>query len=257
MAVFETHLGSKVNAIPVHQWHSPFPIVTPSAVDGMFSGVASLEPKTMRAKLGRGMGIDGIDPRIAHVLPDTWLSCLPGLIENSYAQNHVVATDLTLQRLRPIPKMRKRRLTVKDFRGIAVSGFPRMMMTMVLLHSLGQYLTHVCPFSFAYVPNRGAQGLQLVLSQATTLMRKWYGEVTVLKTDIASAFDVVPWERIFGALCKKGVPEDMAHLVIHTQMSGYVLQWHGEQSEVVFMPTRGTRQGCKLGPVLYRIVVEE
>eukprot|EP00971_Amphidinium_carterae_P152744 3027406-Amphidinium_carterae.2 len=40
-------------------------------------------------------------------------------------------------------------------------------------------------------------------------------------------------------------------------MSGYVLQWHGEQSEVVFMPTRGTRQGCKFGLVLYRIAVEE
>eukprot|EP00971_Amphidinium_carterae_P065847 1304840-Amphidinium_carterae.3 len=103
----------------------------------------------------------------------------------------------------------------------------------------------------------GAQGLQLALSQATTLMRKWYGEGTVLKTDIASAFDVVSWERIFGALRKKGVPEDMAHLVIHTQMLGYVLQWHGEQSEVVVVSTRGTRQRCKLGPVLYRIVVEE
>eukprot|EP00971_Amphidinium_carterae_P338392 6475694-Amphidinium_carterae.1 len=88
-------------------------------------------------------------------------------------------------------------------------------------------------------------------------MRKWYGEVAVLKTDITSAFDVVPWDRIFGALRRRGVPEAMAHLVIHTQMSGFVMQWHGEQSEVVFMPTRGTRQGCKLGPMLYRIVVEE
>eukprot|EP00971_Amphidinium_carterae_P326367 6457099-Amphidinium_carterae.1 len=142
LGVFEKHLGSKVNAIPVSRWKSPFPIVNPSAVDGMFSGVAGMEPKTMRAKIGKGRGIDGIDPNIARVLPDEWLLCLPELIVQSYAQNDIVGTDLTLQRMRPIPKSRKRRLTVQEFRGVAVSGFPRMMMTMVLLHSLGQYLTH-------------------------------------------------------------------------------------------------------------------
>eukprot|EP00971_Amphidinium_carterae_P152743 3027406-Amphidinium_carterae.1 len=116
-------------------------------VDGMFSGVACLEPKTMRAKLGR------VEETTAYGEGFSWYCCF-----------HVSAY---------------------------VMPYDDDYAIMVLLHSLGQYLTHICTFYFAYVPDRGAQTLQLLLSQATTLMRKWCGEVTVLKTDIASAFAVV------------------------------------------------------------------
>eukprot|EP00971_Amphidinium_carterae_P250691 4976626-Amphidinium_carterae.1 len=40
-------------------------------------------------------------------------------------------------------------------------------------------------------------------------------------------------------------------------MAGYILEWDGVYDQIVWVPTIGVRQGCKLGLVLFRMVVED
>eukprot|EP00971_Amphidinium_carterae_P330724 6463897-Amphidinium_carterae.1 len=87
-------------------------------------------------------------------------------------------------------------------------------------------------------------------------MTTWYGECALVKLDVTAAFDTVPWDKIYEALVANEVPPALATALLHLQQSGFVSEWEGVQGECVFVPTRGTRQGCKLGPLLYKIFVE-
>eukprot|EP00971_Amphidinium_carterae_P334114 6469210-Amphidinium_carterae.1 len=92
------------------------------------------------------------------------------------------------------------------------------------------------------------------------IMPKWCGEVAVAKLHVTllvrAAFDAVPWGELYQALLANGVPPALASAILQLQQSGFVLEWAGERSAFVFQPTTGTRQGCKLGPILYKLFVE-
>eukprot|EP00971_Amphidinium_carterae_P331151 6464548-Amphidinium_carterae.1 len=125
-----------------------------------------------------------------------------------------------------------------------------------MLEALAGYVVAHSPLAYAYAENKSAESLQLTLSQATRTMAKWYGEVSIGKIDVKAAFDTTPWEAIYNALLSKGVPPQLASALLQLQQSGFVLVWEGTRSKHVFQPTSGTRQGCKLGPILYRTFSE-
>eukprot|EP00971_Amphidinium_carterae_P069566 1376787-Amphidinium_carterae.1 len=103
------------------------------------------------------------------------------------------------------------------FRGIVISALGRSMVAAAILQALGHL-----EISFAHVAVKGAQGLQLTMSQMTALMKKWYGECAIGEVDIQAAFDGFKWQHLLHTLLKRGVPEGLAYMTIHSQMSGYM-----------------------------------
>eukprot|EP00971_Amphidinium_carterae_P343834 6483849-Amphidinium_carterae.1 len=225
----ETHLGKKVLAVPSSSWVCP--LTTPSIDTPLQSYLPrGFAFSRLRETIGKGVGLDGMVPDVLKVVPDSWLEQLPMLLDGDYTSHLLPASSYMQQRMLPLPKVQKPKVTIEQFGGIVVSGITRSMTTSMLLASLAQYLTHVSAFSFAYVANRGAQGLQLALSQSTLLMRKWFGEVALAKFDVRAAFDSVPWQKLLQVLVKWGVPESLAYMTLHAQMSGFTLHWDGNKS---------------------------
>eukprot|EP00971_Amphidinium_carterae_P104772 2074797-Amphidinium_carterae.1 len=126
-----------------------------------------------------------------------------------------------------------------------------------MLAAIAQYITRDSPISFAYAANRNAESLQLSFAQATKLMQKRYGHVAIAKTDISAAFDTVPWGSLHSALCKQNIPSNLATALVQLKIAGFQLEWEHKMGTGIFMPTRGTRRGCKMGPALYKIFIED
>eukprot|EP00971_Amphidinium_carterae_P322647 6412726-Amphidinium_carterae.1 len=87
-------------------------------------------------------------------------------------------------------------------------------------------------------------------------MKRWYGQACLIKTDVVSAFDNVSWRSIVEALEDTGLPPPFIDVLIQSQMAGYELHWEKQVQQTIWVPTSGVRQGCKLGPVLFRLVLE-
>eukprot|EP00971_Amphidinium_carterae_P054551 1074765-Amphidinium_carterae.1 len=253
----ENTLGAKIAATKDRDWVHNIFIHEGWDFKNLFTNSTLPSVKEYRARIGRGSGLDHMHPMIIKHLPDNWLTCIPNCLQTSLLVGDVATASWNSQRMKPLPKLNKARLTAKSFRGIAISNVVRGLSTIVFLKALADYITSSSPLSFAYAKNRNAESLQLCLGHATKLMGKYYGQCCLAKSDISAAFDTVDWERLKTALCKRGLPENMAVALVQSQMSGYCLYWEGVESRHVFYPTRGTRQGCKLGPCLYKLYVED
>eukprot|EP00971_Amphidinium_carterae_P113761 2254008-Amphidinium_carterae.2 len=88
-------------------------------------------------------------------------------------------------------------------------------------------------------------------------MRRWYGHVCVVKTDVKSAFDSVTWPSLVKSLSKRGIPSSLIDVILQSQIAGFRMEYDGTRSQLVLVPTRGVRQGCRFGPVLFRLVLED
>eukprot|EP00971_Amphidinium_carterae_P189311 3757798-Amphidinium_carterae.1 len=145
LEAFQNSLGGKVKAIRKEEWrdeHTTFPQVGDLAFD-----VVDLPAvKHFRAKVGKGVGPDGMQSQVVKGLPDKWLEGIPKCFENSFAALNVALADWNMQRMRPIPKISKSKLEAKYFRGIAISNVARALCATTLLHALGNYFTNHAPW---------------------------------------------------------------------------------------------------------------
>eukprot|EP00971_Amphidinium_carterae_P137625 2727636-Amphidinium_carterae.1 len=99
------------------------------------------------------MGIDKMRPHVIKRLPEDWLTSIPTCFANSFQENDIAGADWNSQKLVPIPKLNKAKLTVKYFRGIAVSNVARSLCTTAMLVAIAQDITRDSPISFAYAAN--------------------------------------------------------------------------------------------------------
>eukprot|EP00971_Amphidinium_carterae_P161286 3198127-Amphidinium_carterae.1 len=247
----EEQLAGKINAVPVQCWPSR-------------SGIGRIDAKTLpwpspssfRSITGKSIGLTGPSTRVVKALPDKWLQGLPVCMCNDAAIGSLADASYNVQKLIPLPKINKAKVAINQFRGIAVSGFTRSLYTFGILQLLKSWLPVAAPFSFAFTSNRSANALQLALSTCVTQMLNWEGSACVAKLDIAAAFDSVPWHLIATALNSHGFPIPLIDLVLQSQKAGFVLHYNGDWGDIEWKPTQGVRQGCKIGPILYRVVLD-
>eukprot|EP00971_Amphidinium_carterae_P313620 6233337-Amphidinium_carterae.1 len=215
---FERQLGAKVLAMKeISCNENNFSFHVDASAD-LFADIQCPTVRHYRSHIGKGKGLDEISPLTVKYIPEEWLVCLPKCFQTSFTQGAVAAANWNSQRMIPLPKQKRAKLTAQNYRGIAISNVTRGLSTVLLLQAIHHHFTDDSPISFAYTSNRNAESLQLCLAQATRVMTKWYGEVCVAKTDISSAFDTVPWSKLLTALTKK-LPEQLAVALLQTQLA--------------------------------------
>eukprot|EP00971_Amphidinium_carterae_P049689 979475-Amphidinium_carterae.1 len=104
---FEEHLGKKVKAVRQDVWEGNRFTEWEGSGD-IFGDIAVPVAKQLRAGMGKGIGLDGITPQAVKCLPDAWLTCIPKCFQNSFRNRDVAMTSWNGQRLKPLPKLRRR-----------------------------------------------------------------------------------------------------------------------------------------------------
>ena len=82
-------------------------------------------------------------------------------------------------------------------------------------------------------------------------------ELNLVFLDLAKAFDTVLHESVFGALARKGVPEEVIDVVRQMYQNTRTVISNGHEQTRSITIRSGVKQGCPLSPLLFNLVLDE
>lgn len=153
----------------------------------------------------------------------------------------------------PIPKNQETQ-NLNNLRPISLLSFTWRLMMLILNNRLSSILNNFNFFSdlqAGFRPNRSCQGMHSILRNIIDDSEKRSKPLYTMFTDIAKAFDTLPFNAIWLQLRRIGCPKNFITLLqnIYTDATASIVTAYGETDPVRL--ERGVRQGCPLSPLLF------
>lgn len=156
----------------------------------------------------------------------------------------------------PIPKVRHPK-TTNDYRNLTMSNVISKIYAVLIMERVKSYLPPIDYYQSGFLKNRSCDDLCFVLRNILDY-RSNHGKATyVLSLDLRRAFDTIYISKLPSILEKYGVPKYLINRVINgILINNDCILWNSQRT-VQVSKTVGIKQGCKVSPGFFILILDE
>ena len=209
-------------------------------------------------KRGKAAGLDNITAEHLQYSHPA-LPCILTRLFNLMFECCYVPKSFGYSYIVPLPKLKdfySKRLTVNDFRGIAISCLLSKLYEMCIYDRFNEFLFSANN-QFGFKKGSGCRHAIYTLRKVVENFVSGGSTVNLCSIDLSKAFDTVNHYALFIKLMKRHVPVNLLDTLTHWfDHSFSCVKWHSVFSDF-FKLNLGVRQGSVLSPHLFAVYLDD